>query len=68
MIYQQSIFTIDECNTIIDLIIKKKESKYISNEYEVYISSLLYSNGKIYVYDYLTNEITLLLSRECNLK
>jgi hypothetical protein len=40
---------------------KNKGGKYIDNNYEVYISSLLFSNGEIYVYDYLTNDITLLL-------
>jgi hypothetical protein len=40
---------------------KSNGDKYIDNSYEVYISSLLYSNGMVYVYDYLTNDITLLL-------
>jgi uncharacterized membrane protein YgcG len=40
---------------------KRNGDKYIDNSYDVYISSLLYSNGMVYVYDYLTNDITLLL-------
>jgi hypothetical protein len=43
------------------LLCNDSKSIYIDNSYDVYISSLLYSNGMVYVYDYLTNDITLLL-------
>jgi hypothetical protein len=39
-----------------------------NNAYQVYISSLLYSNDKVYVYDFITNITTLLLySNESNI-